>query len=191
MQTASLPVVVKGKNIAVTPALEQHVRAKAAKLERIFANHPAANVEAVLRTEKDGHIAEITLYVGGYVLRGESRTPDMYHSINKSFERIEGQLRKFKTKLTKKLREEKVRSGATIHDDAGEFANGTESSRLEAKIVRRKRFMMKPMTVDEAVMQMELLGHDFFLFANAETDEVNVVYKRKDGKYGLLEPMRG
>jgi len=194
MQTASLPIVVKGINLEVTPALEAHVRTKARKLERMFANHSTVSLEVALRTGKEGHIAEITLYVGGYVLRGESRTPDMYHSINKAMERIEGQLRKFKTKLSKKLRDDRLKIDFAAWEDEGVGAERPAEADADGKapeIVRTKRFVVKPMSVDEAVMQMELLGHDFFVFANADTDEVNVVYKRQDGSYGLLQPVVG
>lgn len=182
----SLPVIVKGKNVDVTPALESHVRAKVQKVERMFANHPTASVEAVLRTGKEGHVAEITFHVGGYMLRGESTTDDMYYSINQAMERIEGQLRKFKTKLTRKLREEKYKLDAEWSDPVGSAQDDVSASDAP-EIVRTKRFILKPMSADEALMQMELLGHDFFVFTNAETDQVNVLYKRKDGRYGILE----
>lgn len=195
MQTASLPIVVKGINLEVTPALEAHVRSKARKLERMFSNHSTASVEAVLRTGKEGHVAEITFYVGGYVLRGESRTPDMYQSINKAMDRIEGQLRKFKTKLSKKLRDQRSKIAfADAQDETSDAAWIAEADQADDKapeIVRTKRFVVKPMSVDEAVMQMELLGHDFFVFVDAETNEFNIVYKRQDGRYGLLQPIYG
>lgn len=184
MKATTIPVIVKGKNVDVTPALENHVRTKAQKLDRMFANHPTASVEAVLSIGKEGHVAEITFYVGGYVLRGEASSDDMYYSINLAMDRIEGQLRKFKTKLTRKLREDKHKfagwSSLAQGDEEGEFEETPE-------IVRTKRFTLKPMTVDEAVLQMELLGHDFFVFNNAETNQVNVLYRRKDGRYGILE----
>lgn len=189
MRTMSLPVVVKGKNVEVTPALESHVRAKVQKVERMFANHPTASVEAVLSTGKEGHVAEITFHVGGYMLRGESRSEDMYHSINKAMERIEGQLRKFKTKLTRKLRDEKYKPDVVAWSDHAEPALENDPGSIAPEIVRTKRFILKPMSADEAVMQMELLGHDFFVFTNADTDQVNVLYKRKDGRYGVLEPV--
>lgn len=194
MQTTSLPIVVKGINLEITPALEAHVRSKARKLERMFGDHPTASVEAVLRTGKEGHVAEITLYLGGYVLRGESCTPDMYHSINRAMERIEGQLRKFKTRLTKRMRDERSKLAlATWEDEDSGDRRPVEdqADERDLEIVRTKRFVVKPMTVDEAVLQMELLGHDFFVFADAESDELNVVYRRKDGRYGLLQPVYG
>ena len=160
MQTMSLPVVVKGKNVEVTPALENHVRSKVQKVERMFANHPTASVEAVLRTGKEGHVAEITFQVGGYMLRGESTTDDMYTSINRAMERIEGQLRKFKTKLNRKLREEKYRVGAEW-SERPEPALADDPAGVAPEIVRTKRFILKPMSADEFVMQMELLGARF------------------------------
>lgn len=189
MNTKTVPVIVKGKNVDVTPALENHVRTKVQKVERMFANHPTASVEAMLSTGKEGHVAEITFHVGGYMLRGESTTGDMYHSINQAMERIEGQLRKFKTKLTKKLREKNKLDAA---EWSGGLAQGDEASVANdaPEIVRTKRFILKPMSVDEAVLQMELLGHDFFVFNNAETNQINVLYKRRDGRYGILEAIQ-
>ncbi|MFS8583140.1 MAG: sigma 54 modulation/S30EA ribosomal C-terminal domain-containing protein, partial [Limnochordales bacterium] len=133
------------------------------------------------------HIAEVTVQVGSLLLRGVGRTDDMYVSIDSAVDRIARQVRKFKTRINRKLQEgAKAARAAAVSVDAAAEEPETEAS--EPRVVRVKRFAFKPMTVDEAILQMELLGHDFFVFTDAETDEVNVLYRRRDGNYGLIEP---
>lgn len=201
-QSVGIPVSISGKNLDLTAAIERHVREKVQKFERMFEDHPAVSVEVVLKTDKSGHTAEVTLFAGGFVLRGESTSPDMYYSVNQAVDRIQGQLRKFKTKLNRKLRNRSMRESWNGRSGGDGFAkllsdlegNGAavetegEEDAASVEIVRWKRFPIKPMSPEEAVLQMELLGHNFFLFTNATTFESNVVYKRKDGKYGLIEP---
>ncbi len=184
MQATLIPVTVSGKNINVTPALEEHAERKVLKALRMFEDHPTVRADVVLHTEKQGHKAEVTVVVGGYFLRGECLSSDMYHSINEAVARVEGQLRKFKAKLNRKL-----------HAEAREIETPWEaplSERAEDPVVvKRKQFALKPMDTDEAVLQMELLGHDFFIFTRADTFAVNVLYRRKNGDYGLIEPVVG
>ncbi|HHW55640.1 MAG: ribosome-associated translation inhibitor RaiA [bacterium] len=172
-------ITVKGKNIAVTPALRQYVEKKLSKLERYFENIDEAI--ATLSVEKERHIVEVTVPLnGGMLLRGEEETNDMYASVDLVMEKLERQIEKYKTKIARKMKDGKLLDLAAGQEKAAEE---------EPRLVRTKRFAMKPMPVEEAILQMNLLGHDFFVFSNAETEEVNVVYRRRDGNYGLIEPI--
>ena len=172
-------ITVKGKNIAVTPALRQYVEKKLSKLERYFENIDEAI--ATLSVEKERHIVEVTVPLnGGMLLRGEEETNDMYASVDLVMEKLERQIEKHKTKIARKMKDGKLLDLAAGQEKAAEE---------EPRLVRTKRFAMKPMPVEEAILQMNLLGHDFFVFSNAETEEVNVVYRRRDGNYGLIEPI--
>ena len=176
-------IVVKGKNIALTPALHRYVEKKIGKISRYFDN--VIEATATLSVEKERHIVEVTVPLnGGMILRAEEETFDMYASIDLVVEKLERQIEKYKTKLAKKMKDSSLLD-LVQPQGADDEAYGDDS---EPRIVRTKRFAMKPMPADEAVLQMNLLGHDFFVFSNAETDEVNVVYRRKDGNYGLIEP---
>ncbi|MFY9427756.1 MAG: ribosome-associated translation inhibitor RaiA [bacterium] len=172
-------ITVKGKNIAITPALRQYVEKKLSKLERYFENIDEAI--ATLSVEKERHIVEVTVPLnGGMLLRGEEETNDMYASVDLVMEKLERQIEKYKTKIARKMKDGKLLDLAAGQEKAAEE---------EPRLVRTKRFAMKPMPVEEAILQMNLLGHDFFVFSNAETEEVNVVYRRRDGNYGLIEPI--
>lgn len=174
-----MQIVVKGKNIAVTPALRRYAEKKLGKLSRYFNSIPEATV--TLSVEKNRHIVEVTVPLnGGMLLRGEEETPDMYASIDLVVEKLERQIEKYKTRLARQ-----IKAGSVL--DLAPTPEQEEDE--EPKIVRTKRFAMKPMQVEEAILQMNLLGHDFFVFSNAETGEVNVVYRRRDGNYGLIEPI--
>ena len=176
-----MEIIVKGKNMEVTPALKGYVEKKLAKLDKFFEND---NVKAQVSmgVERDIHCVDITLVVDGLMLRGEERTSDMYASVDGAIENIERQIRKYKTKINRKLRE-----GGNMLVDAM-FDNVAFVEAEEPLVVKSKRFAIKPMPVEEAIMQIELLGHALFVFMNANTEEVNVVYKRKNGNYGLIEP---
>lgn len=169
---------VSGKNIEVTNALRERVEKKLTKFEKYF--NPDTEANATLTVEKNRHIIEVTIPFNGVILRGEEATEDMYSSIDNVVEKLERQIAKYRTKL-----ERKIKDGSVRFDN---FSFSQEEDDDEPRIVKTKRFAMKPMPVEEAVLQMELLGHNFFMFHNAESDEVNVVYKRKDGDYGLIEP---
>lgn len=171
--------IISGKNIAVTEGLKTAVEDKLGKLERYFT--PETEISVTLSVEKDRQKIEVTIPVKGNIIRSEQVSNDMYVSIDLVEEVIERQLRKYRTKLaSKKMNVAENFSEAFIDSDADEDE--------EIKIVRTKRFGMKPMYPEDACVQMELTGHDFFVFRNAETDEVNVVYKRKGNTFGLIEP---
>lgn len=167
-----------GKNIEVTEGLKAAVEDKIGKLERYFT--PETEVHVTFSVEKDKQKIEITIPMKGTIVRAEQSSPDMYASIDMVEEIIERQLRRYKNKLV-----DRQQAGAGLTDAFFEEETGEED---EIKIVRTKRFAVKPMSVEEACIQMELLGHSFFVFRDAQTDEVNVVYKRKGNTYGLIEP---
>ncbi|KAB3532052.1 ribosome hibernation-promoting factor, HPF/YfiA family [Alkaliphilus serpentinus] len=175
-----MKVIVSGRNVDVTDALRNSVETKITKLEKYF--NKDAEAQATLSVEKQRQIIEVTIPINGSILRAEEATDDMYTSIDKVVDKLTRQLRKHKTKLENRINKyETIRfeNIPTYKEDGDQF---------EPKIVKTKRFAIKPMSSEEAVLQMELIGHSFFVYTNADTDEVNVVYKRKDGNYGLIEP---
>lgn len=177
-----MKIQVRGDHhLEVTDALKDYAVKKIGRLEKFFDRPESVEVQVTLSVKKDTHTVEVTMPLGGIILRAEEKSPDMYASIDLVVEKLEKQINKHKSKLNRRFRQEGIR---TYFKEA----NGTANVANEASIVRVKRFAIKPMPVEEAIMQMDLLGHDFFVFSNAETDEVNVVYKRKDGQYGLIEP---
>lgn len=173
-----MDIKVFGKNLEVTDALREYAEKKVGKIAKFFAQPPTALV--TFSIERGIHVVDITISINGLLLRGEEKSTDMYSSVDGAVEKIERQIHKYKTKINRKIREEYRIISPTPAD--------TVEVTAEPKIVRTKRFAIKPMSAEEAVMQMELLGHDFFVFFNPELEEVNVVYKRKDGNYGLIEP---
>ena len=170
---------ISGKNIDVTEGLKAAVRDKLGKLERYFT--PDTEVIVTMSVEKERQKIEVTIPVKGNIIRSEQVSNDMYVSIDLVEEIIERQLRKYRTKLVAK----KQSPEAYFQPEFIEAEDDTDEA---IKIVRTKKFGMKPMYPEDACIQMELSGHDFFVFRNAETDEVNVVYKRKGNTFGLIEP---
>lgn len=168
-----------GKNVEVTDALKDVTNKKLKRLDKYFQKDVVGNV--VYSVERNWKIIEITINLPGTILRVEESSDDMYTSIDKAIDVLERQIRKYKTRLQKRNQ-----TGETIR-----FENVIplkENEDEKPRIVKTKRFGMKPMSVEEAVLQMELLRHNFFVFMNADSEEVSVVYKRKDGNYGLIEP---
>ncbi len=170
--------IISGKNLDITDGLRAAVNEKIGKLERYFTDD--TEIYVTLSTEKDRQKIEVTIPMKGNIIRAEQESSDMYVSIDLVEEIIERQLRKYKTKLIEKHQTAVNLNKSFIEEDT----DGDE----EIKIKRTKRFAVKPMDAEEACVQMELLGHNFFVFRNAFTDEVNVVYKRKNNTYGLIEP---
>ena len=169
---------ITGRNIDVTPGLREAVIEKIGKLERYYNQDTEAII--TLSVTKDRQKIEVTIPVKGHIIRAEEQSTDMYVSIDLVEEIIERQLKKYKTKLIDKKQS---------HIDFSEFYVQEETEADdEIKIEKVKKFAMKPMDPEEACVQMELLGHSFYVFLNAETEEVNVVYKRKGQTYGLIEP---
>ncbi|SHI45941.1 SSU ribosomal protein S30P /sigma 54 modulation protein [Clostridium amylolyticum] len=175
-----MKVTVIAKNIQLTNALKEAVEKKISKLSKYFNSDVEA--KATLSVQKNRQKIEVTIPFNGVILRGEESTEDMYKSIDLVEEKLERQIRKQKTKLARR------QTGDSLRFSAIESLNGDYYEDEDAKIVKTKRFTIKPMNEEEALLQMELLGHSFFVFSNAETGDVNVLYKRKDGNYGLIEP---
>ena len=170
--------IITGRNIDVTEGLKNAIYEKIGKLERYFT--PATEIHVTLSVEKDRQKIEVTIPVKGSIIRSEQVSSDMYVSIDLVEEIIERQLKRYKTKLVDQKQSAASFSEAYMEEEADDPE--------EIKIVRSKRFAVKPMDPEEACVQMELLGHSFFVFRNSETDEVSVVYKRKGNTYGLIEP---
>ena len=170
--------IISGKNIDVTEGLKTAVNEKIGKLERYFT--PETEIHVTLSVEKDRQKIEVTIPMKGNIVRAEQVSNDMYVSIDLVEEIIERQLRKYKNKLVDQ------KQSATNFNKT--FVEEEQADDNEINITRTKKFAIKPMDPEEACVQMELLGHNFFVFRNAQTEEVNVVYKRKTNTYGLIEP---
>ena len=179
--------IISGKNIDVTPGLKDAIEQKLGKLERYFT--PETEIIVTLSVEKERQKIEVTIPVKGNIIRSEQTSSDMYVSIDLVEEVIERQLRKYKNKLVAKSQGHPTASSSGNNFKKEFFESDDDSVEDDdVRIVRTKRFGIKPMYPEDACIQMELLGHSFFVFCNAETEEVNVVYKRKDGSFGLIEP---
>ncbi|MDU4937324.1 MAG: ribosome-associated translation inhibitor RaiA [Clostridium sp.] len=177
-----MKVTVIAKNIELTPSLKEMVERKISKLEKYFG--PDVEARATLSVQKNRQRIEVTIPFNGVILRGEEVTDDMYKSIDLVEEKLVRQIRKQRTKLSRKNN-----SGSLRYPEFNslEFKN-EDVDEDTSRIVKTKSFNVKPMSADEAVLQMELLGHSFFVYQDADTNNVSVVYKRKDGNYGLIEP---
>jgi len=168
--------VYSGKDV-VSDSLKSRSEKKLNKLERYFSQEPEALIR--FKQQRGGrNIAEITMSVNGLILRAEEDSNDMYLSIDRAVDKLESQIRRYRTRMGKQLREPKP--------DAVEVEPVYQEANYD--VVRVKKFSVKPMDVEDAITQMELLGHNFFLFTNAETETMNVLYRRNDGSYGLLVP---
>lgn len=168
-----MEVIVRGKNVDLTGALRDYVMRKIGKLGKYF-DHQTVVAEAVLSVQKDRQTVEVTVPLEGRLLRGEESTPDMYASVDLVVDKLERQINKFKTQLKRRPHVTPERADVTPE--------------MELGVVRRKTFPAKPMSLDEALLQMQLVSHDFFVFTNAESERINVLYRRHDGAFGLLEP---
>ena len=171
-------IIISGKNLAVSDSLRTAIEDKLSKLERYF--KPETEVIVTLSVEKERQKIEVTIPVKGGIIRSEQSSNDMYVSIDLVEEVIERQLRKYKNKIV-----DRQQAASNFQQ---EFLDKDYEENEEIKIIRSKKFDIKPMYPEDACVEMELLGHSFFVFCNAETDQVNVVYKRKGNTYGLIEP---
>jgi putative sigma-54 modulation protein len=169
---------IRGKHIELTDALKDYVLKRVGKLAKY--SDDFKDVQVKLMVERDRHRIEVTAPLNGIILRGEEETEDMYSSIDMVVEKLERQIDKYRTRINKRMR-------SKVFKDYGTKESGMNEEPRE-KVVRNKKFPTKPMSVEEAIMQMNLIGHSFFVFTNADTQEMNVVYVRKNGDYGLLQP---
>ncbi|MDH7577969.1 MAG: ribosome-associated translation inhibitor RaiA [Bacillota bacterium] len=175
-----MKITIRGKNVEVTEGLRDYVEKKLAKLTRYFDHIHEAQVTVF--TERGSYVAEVTIPLNSMILRGEEGGGEnLYAAVDQVTDKLEKQVQKYRAKLYRRFRNQGLKDLIT--------ALGEENRKdEEPKVVRTKRFAMKPMPVEEAILQMNLLGHDFFVFRDAETEQVNVLYRRKDGNYGLIEP---
>ncbi|MBP1926367.1 putative sigma-54 modulation protein [Sedimentibacter acidaminivorans] len=173
-----MKVNIYGKNMQLTEALKEATIKKVERLDKFFQTDVEAKV--VLSIERKNQKVEVTIPFNGRIARVEESSDDMYNSIDEAVESLEQQLRKYKTKL-----QDKKHSSESIKFENFESLDEEDN---DFKVVKTKKFAIKPMNIEEAVLQMDLLKHNFFVFLNADSEEVNVVYKRKDSNYGLIEP---
>ena len=170
-----------GRKFDVTDKVRDYVEKKLGKLDKFFRDESEARI--VLGTIKENEYIEATIYASGMIYRAEASDKEILAAIDKIVDVIERQIRKNKTRLAKKIKKDAALDTMLISGES--YTEGEETTEFE--IVKTKRFTVKPMSAEEAVLQMNLLGHSFFVFKNVETDEMNVVYKRKDGKYAIIE----
>lgn len=180
-----MQIVIKGKNIEVTDALRDHARQKVAKIEKLDLGFKEIEVKLVVEKNpsiQENQTAELTLFGNGKILRATERDRDMYTAIDKAVSKMQRQIKKFHGKQINRTQAHE--STLRFHAPTEETVEGTPV------IVKTKSVELKPMTPEEATLQMEMLGHDFFVFTNAESDNTNVVYRRSDGNYGLIDTSR-
>lgn len=171
---------VIGRKMSVSEKKTDYITKKIGKLDKFFKTEPEARI--VIGSQKDKEYIEATIYSDGLIVRAESEQDDIFSAIDKVTDIIERQIRKNKTRLEKKIKREAVSDNELL---SGEVFSDEEDG--EFKVIKTKRFSLKPMSVQEAILQMNLLGHSFYVFKNQDTDELNVVYKRKDGNFAVIE----
>ncbi len=177
-----METTLQARNLELSDALREYVEKKMGKLSKFFQRPLQAQI--MLSAEKDRRKAEVTIPMGDLILRGEDETDDIYASVDGVVDKLERQIKKYKTRINRKSRRSGSKEAQLV---AMGDADGADEV-AEPLVVRSKRFSIKPMFVDEAILQMDLLGHDFFVFTNADTERMNVVYRRRDQNYGLIEP---
>jgi len=177
-------------HLNVTPALKEYAEKKLRRLERYLEHPDTTEVTVTLRVTRDLHMVEVTLPVGQVLVRAEERSSDMYASLDLVSDKLEKQLTKYRHRIgqkvghRQKLEGVKAKEVATLRPAAG---TNVVQDFEDDDVVRVKEFEMKPMDVEEAIMQMDMLGHDFFVFADAQTERTNVLYRRRDGQYGVIQ----
>ncbi len=177
---------LRGKNTEVTEGLRNYVEKRFAKLEKYFTREMTGTVTLII--ERNEHIIEATIPINRFILRAEESSHDMYTSIDNVVEKIERQVRKYKTRVNRKGKQ--VGMDYPPFTTTEELDNTEEDVANNDRVEKTKTFVVKPMDVEEAIMQLELVDHDFFVFLNDKTDEIEVVYRRKGNKYGLIQPRR-
>ncbi len=177
-------ISVRGKNVDTTPPVREYLSKRLTKVERHFGSEVGINV--FLSKEVEGYGAEITVPINGLLIRSEETAGDLYSAIDLSVDKLVRQVNRFRKRLHARRQASSIKQMPFI----SEIEAADDSEEQNGQIVRVKRFALKPMPAEEAVLQMNLLGHDFFVFTNSESNQVSVVYRRHDGNYGLIEPER-
>ncbi|CAM3889354.1 ribosome hibernation-promoting factor, HPF/YfiA family [Alkalicoccus chagannorensis] len=178
---------IRGENMEITDALKDHVYKKVGKLERYFDSTPSSDVHVKMSVLSQDQKVEITIPMPKLLLRAEEKHADMYAAVDLVVEKLERQIRKHKTKVNRKFRGDNSLK-YMFKNELEPVAEENVQDDDELEIVRTKRFDLKPMDAEEAILQMDMLGHSFFVFSNSINGDTNVVYRRKDGRYGLIEP---
>lgn len=183
-----MEVTVKGRHMAVTDSLRAYAEEKFGRVSKVFDTDPSA-AEVVLHVERNRsnpvrQVAEVTLRLKGHVIRAEEASDDMHAAIDLAADKVERQIRKYKTKVIDK----RNHGGSVALKTAPGDAELTDSALAEPGVVKVKTIETKPMSEEEAILQLELLGHDFFVFNHAETGLINVLYRRNDGDFGMIQP---
>ncbi|MCP3031417.1 ribosome-associated translation inhibitor RaiA [Halobacillus sp. A1] len=178
---------IRGENLEVTDPIKDYVQKKVGKLERYFETPPSSEVHVNLSVYNDEQKIEVTIPMKNLLLRAEEHNSDLYAAIDLVVDKLERQIRKYKTKVNRRSRQEGAPKYVFAEMEREAQAEKYDNDESEVEIVKTKRFDLKPMDSEEAALQMDLLGHAFFVFTNADTDETNIVYKRRDGRYGLIE----
>jgi len=173
-----MKITIRGKNIDVTEALKQYIEKRVSKFERFLSDTSEAIV--TISTEKFTHKIDVLLKVDGHLIQAEGKTEDLYSAVDQVVEKLEKQVLKYKEKVQNKNKKETIKYPSTL----------SEEVETVKRIVKYKKFDLRPMSPEEAVDQLELLDKDFFIFINSFSGDVNVIYKRKDGNFGLIEPAR-
>ena len=189
-----MEIHIKGRNIPVTEALERYAWDKVERIARFFDDERTASraeVELIHernRAVSEPEVAEATLFINGAVLKASEASEDMYASIDRMSDKLERQVKRFRGRQIDRWQGQLKNTPEAGPEVAQPFV--VEEEEIETRIVRTKQFQMKPMGAEEAVLQLELLDHDFYVFTSADTGDINVVYRRRDGNYGLIEPAR-
>ena len=175
-----MEIIIHGDKIKVTKAMRDYIEEKLDKLNKYLENSDTVRANVIVKVKGHEQTVEITIPLKSFILRSEETKEDFYAAVDKATDVLERQIRKNRTKLQSKKEKQNIDFN---------FANieAIEEEKEEHKIVKRKLIEVKPMTEEEAILQMELLGHDFFVFKNANTDKFNIIYKRKEGNYGIIE----
>lgn len=177
-----MQVIIQGRNVEITDRLHEYVESKVEKLDRYLPAITEARMELSMeqtRSAEDRHVAQLTLHIKGVLLRSEERSADMFTAVDNVMDKIRRQIDRYKSKRRNRYRSAPAEmTPLAVEEEEAEQRN----------IVRTKRFRVTPMDADEAIEQMELLGHSFFVFYNVDEGQINVVYARRDGNYGLLQP---
>ncbi|MBW7885536.1 MAG: ribosome-associated translation inhibitor RaiA [Caldilineaceae bacterium] len=187
-----MKVIVHGRNIDVTDYMREFIAKKVGRLERYLPQIGEVRAELtqnMTRSADDRFTAQITVWTNGQILRAEESTSDIFASIDTTVDKMSSQIRRFKGRRYESKRRAAQAALKQVEQTVAAVAEEVATEEEPGRIIRRKEFVVQPMDEEEALEQMELLGHDFFIFFNPDSNNVNVIYRRRDGNYGLLQPL--